>query len=208
MRIAIIGAGRVGSTLGRAFAGLGHAVSFGVRDTAAPSVRALAEAIGASLAVPADAARGADLVVLAVPGGAAVEAARGLGDLTGVVLLDTTNPVGPDLLAVPDPRGLSQAERVAEVVPGARLVKGFHTLAAEHMGQGRLAGQRIALFLCGNDLGAKQMVADLAEALEFEPVDVGGLDRARLTEPLALVWITLAHRQGMGRDFAFALVRA
>jgi 8-hydroxy-5-deazaflavin:NADPH oxidoreductase len=207
MRIAIIGAGNVGGALGRAFAGLGHTIAFGVRDTADAGARSLAESTGATLAAPADAVRGADLVVLAVPGGVAEDAARGLGDLRGAILLDTTNPVGPGLLPTHDERGWSQAERVAAAVPGARVVKGFHTLAAEHMADGRLGGQRIALFLCGDDVPAKSIVAEMAGALGFEPVDVGGLDRARLTEPLALVWITLATRQGMGRDFAFTLAR-
>ena len=208
MTIAIIGAGNVGGALGRAFAGLGHAITFGVRDPDAPAPRALADETGAALAAPADAVRGADLVVLAVPGAAAVEAARALGDLGGAVLLDTTNPVGPGLLPTPDSDGRSLAERVAAAAPSARVVKGFHTLAAQHMGDGRMGGQRAALFLSGNDAAAKRSVAGLAEALGFEAVDTGGLDRARLTEPVALLWITLAARQGWGRDFAFAVARA
>lgn len=207
MTIAIIGAGNVGSALGRAFAGLDHRIVFGVRDPANPAAQALAEATGAALADPPEAAREADLVVLAVPARAAVDAARALGDLAGKILLDTTNPVGPSLLPLPDAEGHSQAERIAGAAPGAHVVKGFHTLAAEHMGDGRLGGHPVALFLCGDDATAKRTVAGLAEALGFEPVDVGGLDRARLTEPLALVWITLAARQGYGRDFGFALVR-
>ncbi len=182
--------------------------SSSARDPEDPQARALAEEVEADLATPVESARGADLVVLAVPGGAAVEAARALGDLAGKILLDTTNPVGPGLLPTPDPAGRSLAERVAEAASGARVVKGFHTLAAEHMGQGRLDGRPAALFLCGDDADAKAAVAGLAEGLGFEAVDVGGLDRARLTEPLALVWITLAVRQGLGRDFAFALLRA
>ncbi|MDX1421046.1 MAG: NAD(P)-binding domain-containing protein [Rubricoccaceae bacterium] len=207
MHIAIIGSGSVGGALGRAFAGLGHTITFGVRDPDRADVRALADATGASLAAPAGAVRDAALVVLSVPGAAAVEIARGLGDLSGKVLLDTTNPVGPSLLPTPDAEGRSLAERIAAAAPGARVVKGFHTLAAQHMGDGRFGGQRTALFLSGDDADAKATVADLAERLGFEAVDTGGLDRARLTEPLALLWITLAARQGWGRGFAFALAR-
>ena len=206
MQIAVIGAGKVGSALGEAFAGLGHAVTFGVRDLDGDRARALASEF--ALAAPAEAAQAADLVVLAVPGRAAVEAARALGDLSGKVVLDTTNPVGPGLLPTADAGGRSLGERVAAAAPGARVVKGFHTLAAEHMGRGRLGGHRVALFLCGDDPDAKRAVAGLADGLGFEPVDVGALDRARLTEPLALVWVTLAARQGYGRDFAFALARS
>ena len=207
MRIGVIGAGSVGRALARAFAGLGNDIALGVREPDA-GYRGLADELGAELARPEEAARGADLVVLAVPGGAAVDAARGLGDITGAILLDCTNPVGPGLLPTTDPDGRSQAERIAAAAPGARVVKGFHTLAAEHMGNGRMGGRSTALFLCGDDADAKGTVAGLAERLGFEVVDVGGLDRARLTEPLALVWITLAARQGWGRDFGFAVVRA
>lgn len=207
MHIAIIGAGNVGRALGRAFARLGHTIAYGLRRPDDPDARALADETGATLAAPAEAVRDADLVVLAVPGEAGPEAARALGDLSGKVLLDTTNPVGPNLLPAPDAEARSLAERIAEAAPGARVVKGFHTLAAQHMGDGRFGGQRSALFLSGDDADAKATVAELAEALGFEAVDTGGLDRARLTEPLALLWITLAARQGLGRDFAFALAR-
>lgn len=206
LRIAVIGAGNVGGALARAFAGLGHAITLGVRDPDAERVRALAANTNAQLTLPSDAAQRADLVVLAVPGSVSVEAAASLGDLTGTILLDTTNPVGPGLLPPPGD-GRSLAERVARAAPGARVVKAFHTLAAEHMGYGQLGGRRIALFLCGDDPDANGTVAGLASDLGFEPVDVGGLDRARLTEPMALVWITLATRQGVGRDVAFGLLR-
>jgi len=204
MTIAIIGTGNVGGALAHAFAGLGHTIRLGARDTA--GARPLADAVGASVHAPAGAAHGADLVVLAVPGGAAVEAASALGDLGGAVLLDTTNAVGPRLTYAAA-GGPSQAERIADAAPTARVVKGFHTLAAEHMGDGRMGGPRVALFLAGDDADAVAAVAGLAEALHFEPVVVGPLAAARLTEPLALVWITLMAQRGYGRDFGFALVR-
>lgn len=204
MTIAIIGTGNVGGALARAFAGMGHTIRLGARD--AGGAHPLASAVGASVHPPAEAARGADLVVLAVPGGVAVEAAAALGDLGGAVLLDTTNAVGPGLRYAAA-GGPSQAERIAAAAPTARVVKGFHTLAAEHMTDGRLGGSRVALFLAGDDTDAVATVAGLAEALHFEPVVVGPLAAARLTEPMALVWITLMAQRGYGRDFAFGLLR-
>lgn len=206
MTFAVIGTGAVGSALARAFAGLGHTVVLGSRDPSAPSVRALAGEISAAVAVPAEAVRGADVVVLAVPGEAAVETARRLGDLRGAVLLDTTNAVGPGLAYAPAADGRSLAEQVAAAAPSARVVKGFSTLSAHHMGDGRLGGGRIALFLAGDDADAVATVAALAGALHFEPAVVGGLRQARLTEAMAVAWIALA-RGGFGRDVAFGLLR-
>jgi predicted dinucleotide-binding enzyme len=74
------------------------------------------------------------------------------------------------------------------------------------MGDGRLGNGRIALFLAGDDPDAVATVAGLAEALHFEPVVVGGLAKARLTEAMAVAWISLA-RGGFGRGFAFGLLR-
>jgi predicted dinucleotide-binding enzyme len=62
------------------------------------------------------------------------------------------------------------------------------------------------MFHCGGDAPAKAIAAQLAKDLGFEPVDAGPLTQARLLEPLALLWITLAYRQGLGREFAFRLV--
>jgi predicted dinucleotide-binding enzyme len=68
MRIAVIGAGNIGATLARKWSAAGHAVVFGVRDPSAEKPRALASELGGSVAVPSEAAQGADVVVLAIPG--------------------------------------------------------------------------------------------------------------------------------------------
>jgi predicted dinucleotide-binding enzyme len=206
LSIAIIGTGAVGTALARAFAGLGHAVVLGARDVTSSRARALADETGARLTTSAEAVRDATLVVLAVPGPAAVETTRGLGDLGGAVLLDTTNAVGPGLTYAPAADGRSLGEQVADAAPTARVVKGFCTLSAHHMGDGHLGNSRIALFLAGDDPDAVATVAGLAEALHFEPVVVGGLAKARLTEAMAVAWISLA-RGGFGRGFAFGLLR-
>ncbi|MBI3516870.1 MAG: NAD(P)-binding domain-containing protein, partial [Proteobacteria bacterium] len=96
MRIAIIGAGGVGSTLGRCWAKVGHAIDFGVRHPDKPAVRQLIAAIGpdkARAVAPRDAAQASDVVVLATPWAATIEAARGLGPLAGKPVIDCTNPL-------------------------------------------------------------------------------------------------------------------
>jgi predicted dinucleotide-binding enzyme len=68
-------------------------------------------------------------------------------------------------------------------------------------------GQRATMFYCGDELEAKKVAASLAEDLGFEAVDAGPLREARCLEPLALLWIHLALKQGLGVNIAFKLMR-
>ena len=60
---------------------------------------------------------------------------------------------------------------------------------------------------CGDDAAAKQIAAQLAGDLAFEPIDAGPFTQSRLLEPYALLWITLAIKHGLGTGFAFKLMR-
>lgn len=188
MNIAIIGTGRVGSALAGGW----------LRA-------ALARWPEARAATIAEAAAGAAVVVLATPWPAAQPAALAAGDLTGKVLIDCTNPIGPDGLVV----GLttSGAEQLAAAVPGAQVVKAFNHIGAEVMANPRYADGRAAvLMFAGDDAPAKATVAALAADLGFEPQDAGPLRLARTLEPLAVLWITLS-RSGLTRGFAWGLLR-
>lgn len=198
MKIAIIGAGNVGGTLGRAWAAKGHDVTFGVREPGSAE-------LGAKAATPAEAAAGAEIVFLTVPWSAVEAAISSLGDLTGKILVDCTNPIAPGLkLAVGHTS--SGAEEVAKLAPGARVVKGFHTVGAENMARPQIGDGAIVNFLCGDDAEAKKIAGELSAELGWTPVDAGPLAQARLTEPLAMLWITLAYQQGLGREFGFTLL--
>lgn len=205
MDIAIIGAGNVGAALGRGWARRGHRVTYGARDPGSARARAAAEG-GARVATPREAAEAAEVVVLATPWAAAREAVESLGDLGGRVLVDATNPIGPGLSPALGP-DTSGAEEIQAVAHGARVVKAFNTTGAEIMAEPVLGGRRAAMFLCGDDAAARDAVARLAADLGFEPVHAGPLRNARLLEPLARLWITLAMPLGMGRGIAFALLR-
>ncbi len=202
MNIAIIGTGRVGSALAGGWLKAGHRVTFGARDLGSEKVRAaLARHPEARAASLAEAAAGAEVVVLATPWPAAQPAAAAAGDLRGKVLIDCTNPIGPDGLAV----GLttSAAEQLAAAVPGAHVVKAFNHMGAEVMADPRYAdGRQAVMVYAGDDAAAKATVAALAADLGFQPQDAGPLRQARLLEPLALLWITLS-RTGLTRQFAF-----
>jgi len=208
MKIAVIGMGSVGGTLGRRWAELGHAVTFGVRDTAAADANALVAKIkgSARLASVRDAAKEADVVVLATPFAANAAALSAAGDLAGKILIDVTNPIGANFsLAV----GFndSGAEQVAKLAPGARVYKAMNQVGFEVMADAAFAAGKPVMFVAGDDAAGKPVVIDLVAALGFEAIDVGELALARLLEPYAMLWIHLMARRKMGRSFAFGLLR-
>jgi 8-hydroxy-5-deazaflavin:NADPH oxidoreductase len=90
---------------------------------------------------------------------------------------------------------------------GARMVKIFNTTGAENMADPDYAGIPATMLHAGDDTRAKAIAADLAGLLGFDPVHLGPHSAARLLEPFALVWTTLAYRQRLGRDFVLQIVR-
>ena len=200
MRIAVVGAGNVGRTLGAGWARAGHSVVYVVRDVA----RARHEGVEPAIASPVP--KDVDVVVLATPWDAVESALRAAGDLTGKVLIDATNPLGPGLALVVGHTD-SGGETVARLAPGARTVKAFNTIGFNIMADPALGDRRAFLPVCGDDATARKVALELGATLGFDVVDFGPLANARLTEPFAALWITLAYPIGLGRDFAFALVR-
>ena len=213
MRIAVIGAGNVGGTLGNRWAKAGHEVVFGVRDSSEARVTALVRESGPgarAVSVP-EAARDAAVVVLTVPWENAQEALAAAGDLRGRILIDATNPVA--LTAEGLRQGLvighttSAAEKVTQWAEGARVVKAFNTTGWQNMADPLYGSQGLSMLLCGDDAEAKQMVGDLARQLGFEPVDVGPLRSARYLEAVAMLWIDMAVLRGFGTNFGFRVVK-
>jgi NADPH-dependent F420 reductase len=213
MKIAVIGAGNVGGTLGKRWAKAGHEVTFGARDPAEAKVVALVRESGPNTkaAQVSEAARQAAVVVLSVPWDNVQEALTAAGDLRGRILIDATNPVPLT------PEGLRQglvighttsaAEEIARWTPGARVVKAFNTTGWPNMADPVYGSQGLSMMLCGDDAEAKKVAADLARQLGFEPVDVGPLRSARYLEAMAMLWIDMALLQGFGTNFGFQVVK-
>lgn len=209
VKIGIIGAGNVGGNLGVRLSKSGYEVRFGVRPGA--DVKELLERCEgkARAGAVAEVAAWADVLFLAVPGAAAVGAAREAGDLTGKVLVDCNNPVnwgadGPTLAPVAEG---SITAALAQAVPGARVVKGFSTFGAEFHLEPSIQGTAVDVQLAGDDAQAKQTVAAIATRAGFQPVDCGPLRNAALLESLAVLWIHLALKGGQGRHVAFKLLK-
>lgn len=199
--VAVVGAGRVGSTLGRRWTELGHQVRYGVRDPDAERhghLRGHAEV----LSVPG-AVAGAEVVLVAVPGGLAVEVAAALGDLGGAVLVDATNPLvrGEQGLALAAPAAGSNAQAIADAVPSARVVKAFNTCGAETMANADAYVPPPTMWLAADDEDALAAVARLATDLGFDPAVAGPLSAAVDLEHLGLLWVRMATVLGHGREF-------
>jgi predicted dinucleotide-binding enzyme len=184
-------------------------VTYGSRDPASEKVQKLVAASGANAAAvsPQEAIREADVIVCALPWAASQVALGALGDLSGRVLVDCTNPLLPDLSGIELGHHISAAERIAEWAPGARVVKAFNTASTKVMRDPQFGEQAATMFYCGDDAEAKALVKQLVTDLGFEPADAGPLTSARYLEPLAMLYIHLAFKQGWGSNCAFKILK-
>ena len=207
MRIAIIGAGNVGRTLGLAWARRGHDVAFGVRDPAAAQARALLQEQGhISVLTNREAAQASEVVVLCTPWEATQAAIEACRPLAGKALIDCTNPLTPDFSGLALGFHTSGAEQVAQWAPGTQVFKAMNQIGFSRMDNPQFQDGTPVMFVCG-DGEKKALVIDLVKELGFDTVDAGGLSIARLLEPYAMLWIHLALVQGLGREIGFALLR-
>jgi 8-hydroxy-5-deazaflavin:NADPH oxidoreductase len=212
MKLAIIGAGNVGGTLGTAWAQkAGHEIFFGVRNPAADKTQALLRGLGgkARAGSPAEAAAFGDMIVLTTPWPQAEAAIRSLGDVSGKIILDVTNPLamGPDGLGLEIGHSTSAGEKVQGWAKGASVFKTLNTTGFGNMANPVFRGVQSVMFVAGDDAANKSKVIELVAALGFEVIDAGPLRNARLLEAYAMLWIELALKRGLGRDLAFARVR-
>ncbi len=205
--IAIIGTGNVARALGPEFAAQGHTIVYGSRNPDRESVRQLVAqtAGGASAALPAASVRNADIVVLAVPGMLVADITRRLGDLSGKIIIDPTNPLqrGPQGFA----HGVqtSNAELIQQAAPDAHVVKAFNTLNWRTMMDPDASGGPVSIPLVGDSAAAKRTVAELVTGMGLDPIDVGPLDYARWVEGMLILWIN--NRYGDRESFDFYLRR-
>ena len=212
MKVAIIGAGNVGGTLGTAWAQkAGHEIFFGVTSPKSDKTQALLKTLGskANAGTAAEAAAFSDVIVLTTPWTAAEAAIRAMGNLSGKVILDATNPLtrGADGITLAIGHSSSAGEKVQEWARGASVFKTLNTTGFGNMANPVYGGVKSVMFVAGDDAANKPKVIDLVAALGFDVIDAGPLRNARLLEAHAMLWIDLALQRGQGRDWAFAAVR-
>ena len=208
MKVTIVGAGNMGRGIGtRALAG-GHEVEIVDHDPA--EAAALAQELGASATAlgPGEPFAG-EIVVFALYYPGIKDAVGQYADqIAGKVVVDITNPVDTqtwDKLATAP--GSSSAEEVAELVPdGTAVVKAFNTTFAPTLVAGEVGGQPLDVLIAGDDDGAKQKVAQLAEDGGLRPLDVGPLARAQQLEQLGFLHISVQQPLGLGFASTFKLL--
>lgn len=200
LRVAALGAGNIGGTLGRKWAAAGHQVTFGLREPEGERAQALRAELGdgVGVATMADAVAGADVVLLAVPGKVAAETAAELGAaLAGKTIIDATNNMGaPSANSVP---------AIQAAAPGAQVFRAFNGYGWENFADPVYDGVQGDLFYVGPEGEAGAVVEQLIADVGLRPVRLGGAEQAGLTDDLLLLWFTLV-RSGRGRHMAFKLL--
>ncbi len=204
MKIGVLGAGKIGGTLGALWAKSGYEVMFGVRDVNSPKVKELLDSINTPVQVGSvtEAATFGEVVLLSIHWPGAEEVVKEqASNLNGKILIDATNRMRPG------PLNPAAAEDIASWAKGAKVVKAFNSLGAGNLTQLQFGDLRADTFMCGDDPAAKAIVAELARAAGFDVVDAGPFANVVLVEALAKLWVQLAFAQGMGPGVAFKLLR-
>jgi predicted dinucleotide-binding enzyme len=194
MKIGIIGSGDVAKALGIGFLKHGHDVVLGTREPAKLADWAKQNPKG-RVASFGEAAKFAELAVLAVKGTVAVDAVKAAGPeaLAGKVVIDACNPIAD---APPDGGVLkyftgpndSLMERLQAGFPQVRFVKAFNSVGSSCMVNPQFAGGKPTMFICGNDAAAKGVVAKILDQFGWETADMGPAIAARAIEPLCMLW--------------------
>jgi len=189
--IAIIGTGDVAKALGPEFAAQGHTIIYGSRNPDGLKAQDLVKISGdgASAVSQQDAVIDADIVVLAVPGMMVAEITKALGDLSGKIIIDPTNPLKRTALKLQHGVETSNAQIIQELAPDAHVVKAFNTLNWKTMIDPELASGPVSIPLAGDSNDAKKVVAKLVEGMGLEAIDVGGIENAHWVEGMLMLWI-------------------
>lgn len=204
MKIAIIGTGNVGGALAAKWAGAGHQILLGVKDTQNFKGKELLHNLNTSVHTIGDAVAEAELILLATPATAAVEVAQSLGDTSGKIIVDAMN-----IVMGRGPVGFSNtADAILANTNTQQVIKCFNTTGFNNMENTLYNGVPIDAFMAGNDKQAKSLVRQLALDAGFgECYDVGGNEKFLLMEQFAFFWINLAMIQGQGREIGFKLLK-
>ena len=184
-RIGIVGSGRIGGTLGRIWAGAGHAVMFSSLDL--EHDRKLAAEVGAnaSAGTPRQAAAFGDVLLVAVPYHALPSVGKELGALLkGKVVIDTCNPIASrdgEIVKWAEEKGAGLAS--AELLPGARIVRAFNAVGYSRLPDAASRQPRFGMPIAGDDPKAIAIASGLIRDVGYEPVLIGPLAMGRHLVP-------------------------
>lgn len=202
MNIAIIGTGNVGGALATNWSKKGHTIHLGVKDKTNFKGLSLLHNENTQAHSVQEAVAQSEVILIATPPTAIFEIIEQMGDVSGKIIIDSTNAVRQ----TPDPYKTVYHCLIDKTK--AAIVKCFNTTGFENMLNPTYNGEAIDMFMAGDSDAAKQVASQLASDAGFGScVDFGKADKVELLEKLALSWINLAIMQGHGRNIAFKLVR-
>jgi predicted dinucleotide-binding enzyme len=209
VRIGILGSGLMGGKLGTIFARAGHEVVFSYSHSKAKLDKLARDAGGKARAgTPAEAAKDADALLLAVHWSRVDDVLKKAGDLSGKALVSCSLPMNADDTALVIANTSSGSEELAKKVPKAHVVSAFNTVPSEVLFSvfGRKGSEpRPSVVYCGDNAKAKKVTAQLITDVGFEPIDAGPLRIARYTEPFTLLVGQLAYEGDRGPAMAYRL---
>jgi predicted dinucleotide-binding enzyme len=195
MNVGIIGSGPVGQSLAKAFRNEGHFVMLGTRDVSKPEVVKFHKETQIAVGSFEQAAKHAEVIIIATKGTAAKEAIElaGINNFSEKIVIDTTNPIAD----LPPTNGVihyfttlenSLMEDIQKQIPEAKVVKAFNIVGNSFMYKPYFDGGRPTMFICGNDAHAKKTVTNILDSFGWEVEDMGKVEAARAIEPLAMLW--------------------
>jgi predicted dinucleotide-binding enzyme len=202
MKVAVLGIGNIGGTLGKKWASAGHEIVHGVRDVQAPKVQAFlaggqggisVDTLGAAITF-------GEVVVFAIPGPAVAAVVDAHAPaLAGKIIIDATNNMRAEVL--------NSLATFASRAPAASVFRAFNYLGWENFAEPRFGELQADLFYCGPDTPqARAVVERLIADVGLRPIRVGGAEHAHLLDSLLRLWFALAAEQRMGRHLAFKLL--
>jgi hypothetical protein len=199
-KVGILGTGDVGKALGRGFASRGCEVKIGGREKKGENVTF------------AEAAAFGDLIVLATRWDGTENAIK-LADPKNIgskIVIDATNPLKHvDGRPVGLERGCTDSggETVQRWLPQAKVVKAFNIVGNPLMVDPKLPGGPPTMMIGGNDDGAKKEVLEILKDFGWETIDLGGIEAARVLEPMCWAWVLAGARTGKWMS-AFKMLHA
>lgn len=202
MKIAVLGTGMVGDTIGSKLIGLGHEVMMGSRSAENEKALAfLAKHPGkAWIGTFSDAAAFGEIIFNCTSGGASVEALRlaGESNLAGKIVIDLANPLdfsSGSTVSLSVVNTDSLGETIQRTFPGAKVVKTLNTVWCGLMvNPGMINGGDHTIFVCGNDASAKETVKEILISFGWRHdciLDLGDISKARGTEMYLPLWLSV-----------------
>ena len=202
MKIAVLGAGKIGSVLGTKWANAGHHVMYGVRDVNSANAQAVMAPEKPKVSVDSTGAAIAfgEVILFAVPGSSLeVIVSAHSGALANKILVDATNNIGAN--------EMSGMLIFSSLTPSANVYRAFNALGWENFEQPQFGDQQADLFFCGPDESSDlKTMEQLIREVGLRPVYIGGPEQTPILDNLVKFWFSLAMGRGMGRHLAFKML--